>query len=173
MARVKEVATRQAPFAAFLGCADSRVPIEIVFDQGFRDLCVTRIAGNVATNENIGSLEFGTSVLEAKVPYFPGHTSCGEVIQALKGDEVPGQISGLLQHLRPAVEQSRGNLTIAVQSGPDVGGILAVAGNCPFYVRPSVPMFRDKFVRGGRLFRDKFVRGGRFPLGRIDDIHVG
>ena len=64
--RVKAVAPRQTPFAAFLGCADSRVPIEIVFDQGFGDLFVTRIAGNVASSENIGSLEFGALMLGAK-----------------------------------------------------------------------------------------------------------
>jgi hypothetical protein len=52
--RVKAIATRQTPFAAFLGCADSRVPIEFVFDQGFGDLFVTRIAGNIASSENIG-----------------------------------------------------------------------------------------------------------------------
>lgn len=63
---VKAVANRQTPFAAFLGCADSRVPIEIVFDQGFGDLFVTRIAGNIASNENIGSLEFGTQLLVQK-----------------------------------------------------------------------------------------------------------
>jgi len=67
------------PSAAFLGCADSRVPIEIVFDQGFGDLFVTRIAGNVAATENIASLEFATQVLGAKVVYVLGHTSCGAV----------------------------------------------------------------------------------------------
>jgi len=115
IARVREVAERQAPYAAFLGCADSRVPIEIIFDQGFGDLFVTRIAGNVATNENIGSLEFGTSVLGAKVLFVLGHTSCGAVSAALKGDEVPGQISGLFQHMRAAVKQSHGDLSIAIQ----------------------------------------------------------
>jgi carbonic anhydrase len=69
MARLREVAPRQAPFAAFLGCADSREPVEIVFDQGFGDLFVTRIAGNVAATENIASLEFATQVLGAKVLY--------------------------------------------------------------------------------------------------------
>jgi carbonic anhydrase len=79
MSRVREVANGQKPFAAFLGCADSRVPIEIVFDQGFGDLFVTRIAGNVASSENIGSLEFGTKILGAKVLYVLGHTRCGAV----------------------------------------------------------------------------------------------
>ncbi len=112
--RLKEVAPAQKPFAAFLGCADSRVPIEIVFDQGFGDLFVTRIAGNVTTPECIGSLEFGTFILGAKVLYVLGHTNCGAVSAAVKGDEVPGQISALFQHLRPAVKAAKGDVAVAV-----------------------------------------------------------
>ena len=112
--RVREVAQQQKPFAAFLGCADSRVPIEIVFDQGFGDLFVTRIAGNVASRENIGSLEFGTQVLGAKVIYVLGHTNCGAVAATMKGDDVPGQISGLFQHIRPAVKTANGDLQKAI-----------------------------------------------------------
>lgn len=111
---VKKVAARQMPFAAFLGCADSRVPIEFVFDQGFGDLFVTRIAGNVASSENIGSLEFGTQVLGAKVIYVLGHTDCGAVSATMRGDEVPGQISGLFQFIRPAVKAARGDITRAI-----------------------------------------------------------
>jgi carbonic anhydrase len=115
MKRVKAIAARQTPFAAFLGCADSRVPIEIVFDQGFGDLFVTRIAGNIASSENVGSLEFGTQVLGARVLYVLGHSNCGAVTAAMKGDEVPGQISGLFQYIRPAVKSSQGNLDMAVR----------------------------------------------------------
>ena len=114
MSRVREVANGQKPFAAFLGCADSRVPIEIVFDQGFGYLFVTRIAGNVASSENIGSLEFGTKILGAKVLYVLGHTRCGAVSATMKGDEVPGQISGLFQHIRPAVKAANGDLDRAI-----------------------------------------------------------
>jgi carbonic anhydrase len=89
------------PFALFLGCADSRVPIEIVFDHGFGDLFVTRIAGNVACSENIGSLEFGTRILGAKVLYVLGHTECGAVNATMQGDEVPGQISGSRRSAKP------------------------------------------------------------------------
>jgi carbonic anhydrase len=113
--RVKAVAPRQTPFAAFLGCADSRVPIEIVFDQGFGDLFVTRIAGNVASSENIGSLEFGTLILGAKVLFVLGHTACGAVQATMEGKEVPGQISGLFQHLRPAVKAADRDLERAVR----------------------------------------------------------
>lgn len=114
MARLKEVAPKQAPFAAFLGCADSRVPIEIVFDQGFGDLFVTRVAGNIATPEVIGSLEFGTAVLGAKVLYVLGHSSCGAVAATAKGDAVPGQISSLYYHIRPAVKAAAGDVPKAI-----------------------------------------------------------
>jgi carbonic anhydrase len=112
--RVRQIADKQTPFAAFLGCADSRVPIEFVFDQGFGDLFVTRIAGNVASSENIGSLEFSAHVLQCKVIYVLGHSKCGAVKATLDGQEVPGQISGLFQHIRPAVKQSAGDLDKAI-----------------------------------------------------------
>lgn len=112
---VQAIAERQAPFAAFLGCADSRVPVEIVFDQGFGDLFVTRIAGNIASNENIGSLEFAVAVLGVKVLYVLGHTTCGAVAATMRGTEVPGQISGLFQYIRPAVKVAGGDLEKAVR----------------------------------------------------------
>lgn len=112
--RLQEIVDRQTPFAAFLGCADSRVPIEFIFDQGFGDLFVTRIAGNVATSENIGSLEFGTQVLGAKVLFVLGHTNCGAVAATMKRDAVPGQISSLFQYIRPAVRNAGGDLDQAV-----------------------------------------------------------
>lgn len=113
--RVKAIASRQTPFAAVLGCADSRVPVEIIFDQGFGDLFVTRIAGNIAANENIGSLEFGTQVLGARVLYVLGHSACGAVDATMRGVEVPGQISGLFQYIRPAVKLARGDMNLAVR----------------------------------------------------------
>lgn len=114
LARLKAIAPKQTPFAAFLGCADSRVPIEIVFDQGFGDLFVTRVAGNVANPETIGSLEFGTLVLGAQVLYVLGHTRCGAVVAAAAGTEVPGQISTLFAPLRPAVRAAGGDVPRAI-----------------------------------------------------------
>ena len=106
--RLTEIAKSQKPFAAILGCADSRFPSEIIFDQGFGDLFVCRVAGNVATPEEIGSLEFGTLVLGAKVLVVIGHKRCGAVDATIKGAQVPGQIGSLLEAIKPAVESSKG-----------------------------------------------------------------
>jgi carbonic anhydrase len=105
--RLTEVAKSQKPFAAILGCADSRFPSEIIFDQGLGDLFVCRVAGNVATPEEIGSLEFGTLVLGAKVLVVIGHKRCGAVDATIKGAQVPGQIGSLLDAIKPAVESSK------------------------------------------------------------------
>ncbi|MEG3902007.1 carbonic anhydrase [Microcoleus sp. B4-C5] len=105
--RLTEVAKSQKPFAAILGCADSRFPSEIIFDQGLGDLFVCRVAGNVATPEEIGSLEFGTLVLGAKVLVVIGHERCGAVDATIKGAQVPGQIASLLDAIKPAAESSK------------------------------------------------------------------
>jgi carbonic anhydrase len=101
--RLREVAQGQKPFAAILGCADSRVPSEIIFDQGLGDLFVVRVAGNVATSEEIGSLEYGTLVLGAKVLLVLGHEKCGAVKAAIDNQPVPGRIGAILEHIQPAV----------------------------------------------------------------------
>jgi len=106
--RLVEVAKGQKPFASILGCADSRVPSEIVFDQGLGDLFVCRVAGNIATREEIGSLEFGSLVLGTKVIMVVGHERCGAVDAAIKGAQVPGQIGSLLEAIKPSVESSKG-----------------------------------------------------------------
>lgn len=106
--RLQEVAKGQKPFAAVLGCADSRVPSEIIFDQGFGDLFVCRVAGNVATPEEIGSLEFGAAVLGTKVIMVVGHEKCGAVDATIKGTPVPGQIGSLIEAIKPAVGRAEG-----------------------------------------------------------------
>ncbi len=107
IARVQEVAKGQAPFAAILSCADSRVPAEIIFDRGFGDLFVVRNAGNVATPEEIGSLEFGTLVLGAKVLMVIGHKYCGAVKATIDGKAVPGQIASIVDAIKPAINPNQ------------------------------------------------------------------
>jgi carbonic anhydrase len=105
--RIAQVAPSQSPFAAILGCADSRVPAEIVFDRGFGDIFVCRVAGNVATPEEIGSLEFGTLLLGAKVLMVLAHERCGAVKAAIEGGALPGHIGSLTEAIKPAVESSK------------------------------------------------------------------
>jgi carbonic anhydrase len=105
--RLQETAEAQYPFAAILGCADSRVPAEIVFDQGLGDLFVVRVAGNVAAQEAIGSLEFATAVLGAQTIVVLGHAKCGAVSAAIKGDPLPGRIGIFVEEIKPAVERVR------------------------------------------------------------------
>lgn len=159
--RLREVASRQTPFAAFLGCADSRVPIEIVFDQGFGDLFVTRIAGNVAATENIASLEFATQVLGAKVVYVLGHTSCGAVAAAARGEPVPGQISALFQHIRPAVRAAQGDPVAAVRENVRIQAQTLVEASTVI----------ASLVAAGKVL----VAGGVFDLetGRVEPVELG
>jgi len=105
---------KKEPFAAVLACADSRVPVELIFDQTIGHIFVTRIAGNFVTPEIIASLEYGVAVLGVKALLVLGHSSCGAVKAAMKADSVPGQISALYAHLQPAVEQSGGDLNKAI-----------------------------------------------------------
>jgi carbonic anhydrase len=105
---------KQEPFAAVLACADSRVPIELVFDQTIGHIFVTRVAGNIVTPEIVASLEYAVAVLGVKVLLVLGHTGCGAVKAAMKADAVPGQISSLYQYLQPSVEHSRGDFGQAI-----------------------------------------------------------
>ena len=103
----------QEPFAAVLSCADSRVPVELAFDQSIGHLFVVRVAGNVATPDTIASLEYGGAVLGIKAILVLGHTNCGAVKATMAGKAVPGQISTLYQYIHPAIAGANGDLTTA------------------------------------------------------------
>lgn len=98
----------QAPFAAVLSCADSRVSPELAFDQGPGDLFVVRVAGNFVTTDGLASLEFGAAVLGTKLIMVLGHSSCGAVnatVAALqKGNKLPGHIADLVRAMKPGIE---------------------------------------------------------------------
>jgi len=112
----RSVVDKQEPFAAVLSCADSRVPVELVFDQSIGRIFVTRLAGNVVTPEIIGSLEYGAAVLGTKVILVLGHSNCGAVKATIQGEEVPGQISALFPHIQPAVLQAGSDLAAATKA---------------------------------------------------------
>jgi carbonic anhydrase len=142
---------KQEPFAAVLACADSRVPVELVFDQTIGHIFVTRVAGNLVTPEIIASLEYSVAVLGIKVLLVLGHTNCGAVKAAMKADTVPGQISSLYQHLRPAVAQSGGSLDKAIEANAQIQADL---------LRTSSTVIRDA-LKGGTLT----VKSGIYDLG--------
>ena len=130
---------KQEPVAAVLACAYSRVPVELVFDQTIGHHFVTRIAGNIATPEIIASLEYSGAVRKISALLVLGHTSCGAVKAAMQADPVPGQISALYQHLRPAVAQSGGKVEQAIAINARLQAEL---------LRTSSPVIRDALTAG-------------------------
>ncbi len=107
-ARVQEVAAGQAPFAAVLACADSRVPPELIFDQGLGDLFVVRVAGNIPAPTALGSLEFAADAFGFPLVVVLGHARCGAIQAALSalregGPAATSAVEGVLEGVRPAV----------------------------------------------------------------------
>jgi carbonic anhydrase len=102
MAQVKQTAGGQAPYAAIVGCIDSRVPPELVFDQRIGDVFCARVAGNIANTDIIGSLEYSTKVAGAKAIVILGHNSCGAIKSAVDNVKL-GNITALLKQFQPAL----------------------------------------------------------------------
>ena len=105
-AKVIATASGQYPFAAVLGCMDSRAPIEVVFDQGIGDVFGIRIAGNVVNEDELGSLEYAVKVVGVKLVVVLGHTACGAVKGAID-DAKLGNLTQLLAKIRPAVTAAK------------------------------------------------------------------
>jgi carbonic anhydrase len=97
----------QNPFATVIGCSDSRVPVEELFDQGVGDLFTIRIAGNVINNDVTASSEYGGAYLETRLIVVMGHTRCGAVSAVLEGGELIGNIPKLVDNIFPAVQRSK------------------------------------------------------------------
>ena len=95
----------QAPIAAVLGCSDSRVPVELIFDQGFGDVFVIRAAGQVAGTDQLGSVEYAVEHLGVPLVVVLGHTDCGAVKAAVGGEKAPGALGQLLARLDPVVAE--------------------------------------------------------------------
>jgi len=106
LAEKRSSAAGQYPAAVILGCLDSRVPAEIVFDAGIGDVFVGRVAGNVVNDDMLGSMEFGCAVSGAKLVVVLGHTACGAVKGAID-DVVLGNLTGLLARIKPAIPATK------------------------------------------------------------------
>jgi len=165
--RRAEVAAGQKPFAVVVGCSDSRTPPEILFDQGLGDLFVTRLAGNVADDAALGSIEFAVAKLGARVVVVLGHEKCGAVTAAVDtvntGSVPPAHLASFVDAIRPAAESVKG------QPGDPVDN--AVRANVKGIVeklKASNPVLAP-LVQSGELE----IVGARYDLdsGKVEFFH--
>ena len=164
--RRAQVANDQDPFAIILGCSDSRVPAEMVFDQGLGDLFVIRIAGNVVAPSQIGSIEFAAAKFGTRLVVVLGHTQCGAILATLSElqrptDQQSENLRSIVDRIRPAVEP------LLSDAGDDIVG-RAVRAN----IEASVGQLShgstilEDLIRNGELT----VVGAEYSLetGRVD-----
>ena len=102
--RIDLMKNGQHPFAVIVSCSDSRVPPELLLDQALGDLFVIRVAGNVITPVELGSVEYAVEHLKAPLVVVLGHEGCGAVTAAVQGGEIPGSISAITDKIKPAVD---------------------------------------------------------------------
>jgi carbonic anhydrase len=159
-ARRAELADGQAPFAAVLGCSDSRVPVETIFDHDPGDMFVVRVAGNFVTDTGLGSLEYAVAVLKSELIMVLGHSSCGAVkaaTQALKGETFPGHIQGLATAIEPAAKAVKGK----------GGDWLANA------IAENVRMNAKALLAQSTILSDAHAAGKIAIVGAVYDLHTG
>ena len=155
-------ATGQYPAAVVLGCLDSRVPAEIVFDVGIGDTFVGRVAGNVVNDDMLGSMEFACAVSGAKVVLVLGHTACG----AIKGtidDVVLGNLTGLLARVKPAIPATKFD---GEKSSKNPSYVDAVA-------RTNVVLSLAKIRRRSPILQDLEKKGSIKIVGAMYDLTTG
>lgn len=151
--RLQEVSQSQHPFATILSCADSRVPAELVFDQGIGALFDVRIAGNIAVPEALGSIEYAVALLGTPVLMVMGHERCGAVTAAVQNEVLPGDISTFVKAILPAVDRVKGDPGDLVDN--------AVTANVKYQIEQLMrsQILRER-VQSGQLR----VVGGRYDL---------
>ncbi len=123
---------KQHPFTSILSCSDSRAPVEMVFDQALGDVFSVRLAGNIASDKAIGSLEFSSKYLGSKLVVVLGHTSCGAV-KAACDDFQDGHIGTILELIKPAVNQEQ-----TIKTARDSSNVDFVAKVCELSVRHQI-----------------------------------
>lgn len=160
--RISETAGGQHPFASILSCADSRVPVERVFDRGVGDLFVVRVAGNVAGESETGTLEYGAGHLHTPLLVVMGHTSCGAVNAAASGAELHGAVGKLVGRIQPSVERARAEFP---ELKPEQITPIAIRMN----VMHTIETLTTQSAEIGGL-----VRGGKLRVvGAVYDINTG
>lgn len=162
MEQVRETSAAQAPFAAVVGCIDSRVPPELVFDQTIGDVFCARIAGNFVNTDIIGSLEFATKVSGARAIVVLGHNDCGAIKGAVDNVKL-GNLTATLAHIRPAVAASKAS---GERTSKNAQFVQAVAET---NVRMAVAMLKSR----SPVLKD-LVSAGRLSIaGAMHDLATG
>jgi carbonic anhydrase len=160
--RALTAAQGQHPLATVLTCSDSRVPAEIIFDQGIGDIFVIRVAGNVAATDEVGSIEYAVDQRGAPLVVVLGHTQCGAVGAVLDDTRLPPNIANLLEPIKPAVDKAR-------EANPQAAkeALLQAA------ITANVWQALEDMLRLSPLIREK-VRDGKVQvLGALYDIDSG
>ncbi|HZS48499.1 MAG TPA: carbonic anhydrase [Blastocatellia bacterium] len=158
-----DVAKNQNPFAIILGCSDSRVPPEVIFDQGLGAMSVLRVGGNVLNDPELGSMEFVVQHFNTPLIMVLGHQKCGAITAALSAGALPGHVASFVDPVRPAVERIKGQPGDPVENG--------VRANVQFVVdqiKSSGPILSD-LVKSGKLK----VVGAEYNLetGAVEILH--
>jgi len=148
------LAAGQEPFAIVLGCSDSRVPAELVFDLGFGDLFVIRVAGNIVAPSQVGSVEFAAARFGSPLVVVMGHTQCGAITATL--EELAGEATSQSRNLRSIVDRVRPS----VESVMALGGNLDPAALVREAVRANVRASADHLRHGSEIL-ERLIRDGR------------
>ena len=156
--QVDQTSAGQFPFAALLSCIDSRVPAELVFDQGIGDVFNVRVAGNIVNRDVLGSLEYSCKVAGSKVIVVLGHTKCGAVTAACNRVEL-GNITHLLSKIQPAVKS-------VMKGDPDPKTIEEVALK---NIELSIERIRDE----SPILAEMEENGNIMIIGAVYDVSSG
>ncbi|WP_062057297.1 carbonic anhydrase family protein [Aquimarina longa] len=163
--QVKETNGGQYPFAAVLSCIDSRVPVEIVFDQGIGDLFSARVAGNFVNEDILGSIEYACKVAGSKLVVILGHTSCGAVKGAC--DDVKlGNITGLLNKLKPAVETVKEPKDVTLRNSSNIEFVNNVS-------KQNVMLTIENMRNGSEVLKELETNGDIQIIGAMYHVDSG
>ena len=152
--RREEVAKSQHPFAVIVGCSDSRLSPEIVFDQGLGDLFVVRVAGNIVDDNALGSIEYAVEHLGARLIVVLGHEKCGAVAAAVASDHADGHVDSIVKAIQPAVVKAKAEPGDVVDNAVKENVRQVVTE-----IRTSEPVL-EKLVKSGKIR----VIGARYDL---------
>lgn len=171
-ARLRDFAGSQAPFAVILTCADSRVPAEMIFDQGIGDLFVIRVAGNVIAPSLVGSVEYAAALLGTQLVVVMGHTACGAIRATL--DSLRGKAQVPSDNIRDIVERIRPAAQIVLSDAEKwAGGEIDEATLIKQTVRANVRVSVDHLRHGSRMLEELASEGKLKVVGAEYDLKTG